>query len=79
MYSQPFDLDTCDPVCGMAVNPVQVERHRHRGHDYWFCSPSCLSKFRADPSAYLGPREIAPAPACCGGASPTQGSTLPPA
>jgi Cu+-exporting ATPase len=26
----------------------------HTGSTYWFCSPSCQAKFKADPEAYLG-------------------------
>jgi P-type Cu+ transporter len=58
-----------DPVCGMDVNPAKA-KHKldHAGKTYYFCSPHCLEKFRADPNKYLksvpaahAPVQIAPA------------------
>ncbi len=44
-----------DPVCGMAVLPESAGGSvEHAGSTYWFCSPSCRAKFKADPEAYLG-------------------------
>jgi Cu+-exporting ATPase len=49
-----------DPVCGMTVDPAtapaQVE---HGGRTYYFCNPSCATRFRANPQRYL--EEKAPA------------------
>ncbi len=42
-----------DPVCGMTVSPDSSHRHQHEGHEYLFCSEHCLTKFKADPSAYV--------------------------
>jgi P-type Cu+ transporter len=50
-----------DPVCGMKVDPATRLRLDHRGTTYYFCAPSCLDRFRADPARYLGPPEDAPA------------------
>ena len=49
-----------DPVCGMAVDPAKTAHHaEHDGHAYHFCSAGCLTKFRADPAKYLGPKNTA--------------------
>jgi P-type Cu+ transporter len=42
-----------DPVCGMSVNPAAAKsRTTHEGKEYFFCSFSCMEKFRANPAAY---------------------------
>jgi P-type Cu+ transporter len=43
-----------DPVCGMNVNPVSA-RHvdEYAGKKYYFCSASCVEKFKAQPQQYL--------------------------
>ena len=55
-----------DPVCGMTVDPTTARRTRtHDGRNYYFCCPSCASKFTADPARYLAPpadRPAAPVP-----------------
>lgn len=44
-----------DPVCGMTVEPSKAAGSTtHQGQTYWFCSPHCLAKFKADPAKYLG-------------------------
>jgi len=42
-----------DPVCGMTVDVAEA-RHRttFEGRTYYFCSPSCLASFEADPARY---------------------------
>jgi P-type Cu+ transporter len=43
-----------DPVCGMTVNPATAKhKASHKGHDYYFCSAGCRTKFVADPAKYL--------------------------
>ena len=43
-----------DPVCGMSVRSESAAGSvEHAGSTYWFCSPSCIEKFKADPAAYL--------------------------
>jgi Cu+-exporting ATPase len=43
-----------DPVCGMQVDESRAAGHaEHDGHCYYFCSIGCLTKFRADPAAYV--------------------------
>ncbi len=45
-----------DPVCGMTVQPTSAAgSHVHAGKTYYFCSQSCLEKFRKDPTHYLTP------------------------
>jgi Cu+-exporting ATPase len=43
-----------DPVCGMSVSPSTAKYKSDReGSVYFFCSPSCLEKFRSEPQKYL--------------------------
>jgi Cu+-exporting ATPase len=43
-----------DPVCGMSVVPERARGTvEHAGKSYYFCSPGCAEKFRANPGAYL--------------------------
>ena len=64
-----------DPVCGMMVRSDSPLRHTHAGVTYFFCNPSCLRKFAADPAKYLQ----AATPADCGNScctvEPTDGLT----
>ena len=47
-----------DPVCGMNVNPATAKLvHEHAGKNYYFCSASCLEKFKADSARYLNEPE----------------------
>jgi YHS domain-containing protein len=42
-----------DPVCGMDVDPTSAAgAEEHEGKTYYFCSRSCLERFRADPQRY---------------------------
>ena len=43
-----------DPVCGMMVDPLSAAgTYAHAGTTYYFCSPRCVERFRADPDGYL--------------------------
>jgi Cu+-exporting ATPase len=43
-----------DPVCGMTVlRQTAAGSYDHQGKTYWFCSASCLKRFRENPAAYL--------------------------
>jgi Cu+-exporting ATPase len=43
-----------DPVCGMEISPEDaVGSYDYGGQRYFFCNPSCLEKFRAEPTRYL--------------------------
>ena len=51
-----------DPVCGMSVTADTSHRTDRDGTEFLFCSVGCLTKFREDPTRYLGgpPRESVP-------------------
>jgi YHS domain-containing protein len=56
-----------DPVCGMELDPGQVEAQaRYQGTAYYFCSEECRRLFEENPEAYVGaaatPREGEPPP-----------------
>jgi P-type Cu+ transporter len=61
------DVSVKDPVCGMAVDPLQPRgKAEHEGRTYFFCSPGCMHKFVSSPARYLsgeGPFESTPAAA----------------
>ncbi len=45
-----------DPVCGMAVDPNNAAgKSSFGGSTYYFCNPSCKTKFDADPQRYAQP------------------------
>ena len=47
-----------DPVCGMTVQPATAAgSYEYQGKTYYFCTTSCLTKFRAEPIHYLTPPE----------------------
>jgi Cu+-exporting ATPase len=53
-----------DPVCGMTIDEADaVGTHVHDGVTYYFCAPSCLERFAADPKQFLDPAPAGPAPA----------------
>ena len=41
--------DSRDPVCGMEVTTEGRHRETYDGHEYLFCSASCLERFRRAP------------------------------
>src|SRR5262247_1773287 len=48
--------EVVDPVCGMTIAPEDAVGHvEHNGQTYYFCSESCLHRFRADPEKFLRP------------------------
>jgi Cu+-exporting ATPase len=54
--STDSSIGAVDPVCGMAVDPATTAHHlEHDGRTYYFCSLSCLEKFRAHPDGYTSP------------------------
>lgn len=46
-----------DPVCGMDADPTSARGGSvdHQGKQYFFCSPGCAQRFRAEPEKYLSP------------------------
>ncbi len=56
-----------DPVCGMTIEAEDaVGTHTHEGETYYFCNPSCLERFAANPRAFLEPVSAPPSPAPAG-------------
>jgi Cu+-exporting ATPase len=52
----PASATVLDPVCGMEISRADaVGSYVHEGKEYFFCNPSCLENFRADPNQYLSP------------------------
>ncbi|TCB56741.1 heavy metal translocating P-type ATPase [Acinetobacter terrestris] len=51
-----------DPVCGMSVDRSTDLKTDYQGETYYFCNPSCLDKFKADPEFYLIPADQRPVP-----------------
>ena len=49
-----------DPVCGMSVDTSTDLKTQYQGKTYYFCNPSCLDKFKADPEFYLIPADQRP-------------------
>ncbi len=44
-----------DPVCGMTIDPATAAgSYEYQGRRYYFCHPSCLDRFKADPEEFLG-------------------------
>ncbi|MGZ6078977.1 MAG: YHS domain-containing protein [Myxococcaceae bacterium] len=42
-----------DPVCGMNVfEKTDAIQRDHKGTTYYFCNPSCATKFDADPERF---------------------------
>ncbi|MEO7132694.1 MAG: heavy metal translocating P-type ATPase [Vicinamibacterales bacterium] len=47
--------EVVDPVCGMTISPADaVGTVEHGRHIYHFCSDSCIGRFRANPSEFVG-------------------------
>ncbi len=63
MHAQPKRTDggvgameapVIDPVCGMKVDPANAGgSYEYNGQPYYFCSQSCLSKFRENPHRFI--------------------------
>ena len=68
----PPEDTVIDPVCGMHVDPQTAPAQTtYQGTTYYFCNPSCLDKFSADPKKYLNGK---PEPMSLGMAPPTPGT-----
>ena len=51
-----------DPVCGMKVDTrTASQTYQLEGTTYYFCSASCVAKFKANPDRYLNPPKTDPA------------------
>jgi Cu+-exporting ATPase len=50
-----------DPVCGMTISPDEAAgTYEYKGTTYYFCHPSCLERFKADPESFLQPESAEP-------------------
>lgn len=59
---QPGPNTVLDPVCGMYVDPAKARGSaEYKGTTYYFCSPRCEERFKAEPEKYLAPK-TQPAP-----------------
>ena len=48
-----------DPICGMTVDPATAAgQYDYKGRTYYFCSVSCLERFRADPEKALNKKPL---------------------
>ena len=48
-----------DPICGMTVDPATAAgQYGYKGKIYYFCSASCLERFRADPEKALNKKSL---------------------
>ncbi len=67
MTTEQHGQGAIDPVCGMTVDPATAKhKAAHRGHDYYFCSAGCRTKFVADPAKYLEANAKAAEPVAAG-------------
>jgi Cu+-exporting ATPase len=49
--------EVLDPVCGMTIDPADAAGDvDYKGQKYFFCSQSCLERFRANPAEFLAPK-----------------------
>ena len=65
-----------DPVCGMTVEANPEKSAEYKGTQYYFCSKSCVEKFRANPQQYFQPgQQSAPASKTTGSKIPTAASS----
>ena len=60
--TQSASAESIDPVCGMSVDPNTELKTDYQQQTYYFCNPSCLDKFKADPEFYLIPPDQRPVP-----------------
>jgi len=62
-HDTPDSNEVLDPVCGMTISPADaVGTLEHAGHTYYFCSDTCLQKFRENPATFVGAEPRASAP-----------------
>ena len=63
----PASDEIVDPVCGMTISKADaVGSSEYGGTTYYFCNPSCKTKFDADPATYTGGKRPEPKPAPAG-------------
>jgi Cu+-exporting ATPase len=70
-HDDPRRGTVTDPVCGMRiVQQTAAGSADHNGRTYYFCSRSCVERFRDDPARFLGEQASVPS------YMPTSGSVL---
>ena len=47
------DQEAIDPVCGMTIATDGAITREYGGATYYFCAPSCASRFDVDAEAYV--------------------------
>ncbi len=58
MKHKKAEQSLSDPVCGMNVTE-DSEHHLHYHHqEYFFCSSTCLGKFKAEPEKYIKEEQV---------------------
>jgi len=63
----PSSAEVVDPVCGMTISEDDAAgSSEYGGTTYSFCSPSCKTKFDANPAAYASGKRPEPKPAPAG-------------
>jgi P-type Cu+ transporter len=63
----PASADLIDPVCAMTISKDDAAgSSEYGGTTYYFCNPSCKTKFDANPNAYTGGKRPEPKPAPAG-------------
>src|SRR5215470_9287282 len=69
-----------DPVCGMYVDPQKARGSaEYAGKKYFFCSQSCVERFKTDPENYLARDTRAKQLVALGGIAKVQAPSATPA
>jgi len=56
--------EVTDPVCGMTIDPADAAgQFDYNGRTYYFCNPTCLERFTADPERFVESERAPEAPA----------------
>lgn len=54
-----MNMKAKDPVCGGTVDPLDGTLHvEHAGEEFYFCSETCLRKFKEQPARFRHPEPI---------------------
>ncbi len=70
---QPQPNTVLDPVCGMYVDPTKARASaEYQGKTYYFCSPGCERRFKAEPEKYLASKAPATGLVQLGGIAPAK-------
>jgi Cu+-exporting ATPase len=76
---QPRPNTVLDPVCGMYVDPAKARGSaEYQGKTYYFCSPRCEERFKAEPEKYLAPKPPSSGLVQLGGVAPAKPQPLAP-